>query len=1253
MPTVREVLLRMDEAVPGASDDDVRKAFIQEYGVDINGVGEEQLDIEIESLPQDPLPSAPLPPIGPPPDDDKSALWRSGLFNLSKVARGAALESPLALARAIGFEEAQVPHGMTFEEAVESPDVEISPSVALNERWKQWEQEVYEPSTSIDDVLTWPPSPKNLINFIGEGMVGSIPGMAYAIYSMPSFAWSLVGDIATTRAANEGRAVTPQDLLVAVGTATGVAGLERAGAKAAGLVKGQPGILKKAVATRGTRLGRTGAAGAAEAGTEAIQEYVQAAGEQAFTETGMDQTEAAKRMLGGALIGGPTGAMFRGGREVQLAAAERAGILPEAIYEDELAAKAEEATVAPVEEVVGAVIEEPPGKPGTVPGEYTDIASSLEVEAVDVQLETKSAIEAIEGLEETIKASEPQTPPPAPRATDRPVEAKPRKKYKPPNFMKEAIELLRKHADPETVEEDLLKAAMHVIGRKRRKDADIDDEGFAAQKAYLDPYIKQVGERMGMTEEEVDALSQYESMSYADTIRSVEDAGLAPSLGPAGVTIPAELSALIRKTNATGYAPSTTEEAAMHWALMLQRKARADILENADPEDGESKTALDKLDQDALETAMALRRSGTELGRAMRYRQFLVSPVMDLIQAQAEAAILSGGKLDAKTKARLEKLWKNAEAIEAEGKRLKKEAMAKLKVAKKRLADAEAIAAGTMDVKRSAKAEARKRAAKDVAAEAESVVEAPVETAATVDLDAPIRVTPLRKSKEQRRMEKELREAQEEVGEARGEALEGDALIRKAEREKSEAAKEVSKGPFLRAYDKAFGGAIALKASGDLSAFGRQALPLVIANPLLAVNILPDIIKVASWKPKARAHARAIQAGLLDQDFQALRDIGGVELTEVQGLTNVNGSSIELKEEAYMFRAFESGLLASTVGKGLINPSQDAFGLTLNLLRAKNFDALARQMAEAHGIDLSGMSDKEAAAAIMEGVPREDLAAAGRLINVITGRGEWASGKGVVSETLRRLMFAPRFTLSRVESPKRILELYTGTGKFRGMSKEARGVLVKRVNVNMGVYASLMLLTFVAAGDEDDDWMQNAINFFDPNNSSFLKARVGDWHFDMLSGVPATIRHMIPTVFVGMESGTEYGLGWWRLFNNKVAPLISGLRTLSGHDWGGRTIKDSQGNSITMFDGAAAAATLGAYAAIDVAIPISVENAAKAFLEHATEEDKTVVQRAVPVFAEFWGAGVDHYDPEKKKSKKGRGRRRPARASTRRRSLYR
>ena len=44
MPTVREALLRMDEAVPGASDDDVRKAFLQEYGVDLNGVGEEQLD---------------------------------------------------------------------------------------------------------------------------------------------------------------------------------------------------------------------------------------------------------------------------------------------------------------------------------------------------------------------------------------------------------------------------------------------------------------------------------------------------------------------------------------------------------------------------------------------------------------------------------------------------------------------------------------------------------------------------------------------------------------------------------------------------------------------------------------------------------------------------------------------------------------------------------------------------------------------------------------------------------------------------------------------------------------------------------------------------------------------------------------------------------------------------------------------------------------------------------------------------------
>jgi len=1271
--------------------------------------------------------------------------------------------------------------------------------------WREQEGKTFRPSVTLEEA-----EGLEYVTWVAESVARMLPGMGAAMASMPAYAISLVADTARERARADGRdEVNVTDVAAAAAASGFIAASERFSARVA-LGGALPKVLQPLAKTIP---GRITAAAGTELATEVPQEAAQYLAERLGTEQGMAWEELKPRLKEAAVLAPIVGGGLRGGREAQLAFAQRAGVLPEAIYDDmidkEVVAQEAEATVAPVdqkqpdkakgfrelyerrtephpsnplyrvwdggqtavfdefehdpdvsdihleqittftgrrgegvgsrilqeitkmadesgatvsvealskdgpmstsqlvdwyrrhgfnphpeygdeglmvrpakglapspvEEVVEAVdiVEE---RPPSVPGEYTQVASPLEAEAVDIQMESKKAVDAIDDLQKGIKAAEEPTPPAPPRpgetgAKSKPV--KPQVAFKPPNFMREAYSLLRKYADPETAEADLLAAAMHVIGRKRRIDAKISDDEFAAKHAQLNPYIKQIAERMGMTQGDVDAMERYERISYADTIRSAEQAGLAPTLTPTGVEMPAELDAIIKKVNATSFAPTTTEQAAIHWALMLQRKRRSDILDYADPTDPTVKADLAELDQSALETAMALKRAGTELGRAMRYRQFIVSPVMDLIQAQAEASIRYGGKLDQKTKDRIEDLWAKAEEIEATGKRLKKEAKArmdaaaaKLETAKRRLVQAEMVASDAADVVAAAKRAKKRKKAKTPR---EKAVEEAVE--ALDDAAAPIPVKPLRKSKEQRAMEKDLRAAESELAQARGDAAQADSEMRRGQALKSASPKDATTNRALMGWEKIFGASIALKASTDLSAFGRQAGPLILANPFLAGETAWEMAKIAvpvgtisdfkdprKWKAMGRAKARALQTALLSEEFQTIREIGGLDMTEVEGASSVAGADKQIQrgEEEFMFRALESGFFSH-----LVVPSKNTFSLTLNTLRAKNYDALVKQMAEANGIKLDGLSEAEQAAKIKEELPEADMKAAGMLLNVITGRATLGAGTGVGAELMRRTMFAPRFTISRFESPLRIYQLYRGKGPFKHMSEASRGAILKRVNNNMWLYASLFLLTALYAGDEDDTWQDAVLDFFNPNSASFQKARVGDYHFDMFPGVPASVRHIIPMLLLPEgwgpegyeESHSEYFRGLSKLVNAKAAPVLAAIRTLSGYDWTGREIDVPRAKDMPfpasekIPQRAWDAIWLLALAGADLSFPITPENAVEAWSEF-TDGEKDMIQSVVPVFMEFLGFGVGHFDPKKRRGARRRPRRpsRPSRPS--------
>jgi len=932
-----------------------------------------------------------------------------------------------------------------------------------------------------------------------------------------------------------------------------------------------------------------------------------------------------------------------------------------------------------------AVIEE---RDPNVPGEYTEIASPLQVEAVDVQLEAKKSAEAIEELQESIKRAEAPVPPPAPRPTERPLEFKPRQARKVPDFVMESLKVLRA-ANPETAEQDLLRASLIVAGQKRRADTPIRDDEFAAQNRYIDANIEQIAPRLGMTEGDVRALLPHEKVSYAQTMQQVGIDGLDATLTADGVTVPAKLKKVVKVTGEGSYAPTATEEAAMTSLLMLQRKHHSNLIDTLDPEASSSRRDLKESEQDILDTLVALRRSGTELARAFRFRQFLVNPEMDLIQAQAQATILKGGELDAKTKERLSKLWEKAEQIEADAKRVKKSAMAKLEAARKRLEDASAIEAASKDVSKKARKQAAEAAAAEADVEVDVEAEVVAEPAAKPPVDLGIfMVKPLRKSKEQRDRDREMRDAQKDVDEAMGEVVAAESDIKRARRLKSESPTTATRHMLLNAYDNAFGKALALTASSDLSAFGRQGLPLVLSNPYLGYKTAKTMTKYMlnkPWSKAARLRARDMQTEMLSSPFQKIRDMAGLEMTEVEGVTNVHGGPMETKEDAYAFRAFESGLLSDSI----VRPSENTFGLTLNELRSKNFDAVVTQMAEARldeiagdtdkVVDLDAMKPEQRVEAILKVLTPQDIEQAARFINVISGRGRWTSGAGIWSDMARRFMFAPKFTLSRIEAPWQLAQLYASaaadtkaapawtkdileTGNpYANMSPAARKALIKRVNKVMSLYASLFVLTAVAAGDEDDKWQDNIKNFFNPNEGSFLKARVGDYHFDMLAGVPATTRHLIPMLLVSEDIVPEgYSENFWKwasgvvqLANTKAAPLLSGIRTLAGYNWRGGEIKTEEelakigkgigltSQEINDLEGPIATAMYRAIRAFsDAAVPITLENAAIEFWKGATTEEKAVIERAVPLFLEAYGFGISDFEPsDKKKQRKSRRKR--------------
>lgn len=174
---------------------------------------------------------------------------------------------------------------------------QVEPLFQLADWLKSFEGE-QQGMTTFDDVKG---NPLNAPSFVAEQVVASAPDMAAAVAALPAYVLSRTGEIANTRAGNDGRTeVTSSDYAAALPAALLEATFERFAT----------GRLFKA--GTGTALRRVGKEVAVQAGTEGAEEGFSNLGETVGTKTGFNLQQFADAVGAGALVGAGLGGSVEG-----------------------------------------------------------------------------------------------------------------------------------------------------------------------------------------------------------------------------------------------------------------------------------------------------------------------------------------------------------------------------------------------------------------------------------------------------------------------------------------------------------------------------------------------------------------------------------------------------------------------------------------------------------------------------------------------------------------------------------------------------------------------------------------------------------------------------------------------------------------------------------------------------------------------------------------------------------------------------
>ena len=479
-----------------------------------------------------------------------------------------------------------------------------------------------------------------------------------------------------------------------------------------------------------------------------------------------------------------------------------------------------------------------------------------------------------------------------------------------------------------------------------------------------------------------------------------------------------------------------------------------------------------------------------------------------------------------------------------------------------------------------------------------------------------------------------LKEAKKRYDRAEGVVVVADHDIRAAKSIRLNAVDKSQAGVILspaasNAVQDVFDASRALRSSGEDSALGRQGMNL-LARSLFTkeqawIKTIPPALKMLAAavvnNPAGRASARRLQQGLVDQPYQAVFDLAGGEIADVEGVGGRHGGTLDAKQEEFATNLFNRlGGFGRAVGERLIEPSQNAYALTLNMLRRDYFDrALKKRLTEA-GIpaDLSATELVKAVKADPQLLA--DLESDAYMTNVFTGRGDWRVGTGgrakgegakdIAGVLARRLLYAPKYMASIVENalrtipsaaltglltrrswtkplnyknypewfkkikdreydPKVLPLVMSGVGPFKDVSDYQRGRLVGEAVFETAWLGSLAALAMIGLGDDEDEvsWRERLRRFNDPESADYRKLVIGNWHISLEGGRGATIRHLMPyglskseaDDMAAMDFDVDYSRRIGRMLRNKLHPFVSPLvGVLSNEDYLGEPLTDQE-----------------------------------------------------------------------------------------------
>lgn len=315
---------------------------------------------------------------------------------------------------------------------------------------------------------------------------------------------------------------------------------------------------------------------------------------------------------------------------------------------------------------------------------------------------------------------------------------------------------------------------------------------------------------------------------------------------------------------------------------------------------------------------------------------------------------------------------------------------------------------------------------------------------------------------------------------------------------------------------KAAGVSKTIKSIGDLSAVFRQGGYYAITHPIRG-GALPFRDMIRSFSD---AGFRNVEGFIQNHPKykQSVQD--GVEYTGV----NKDDPRLHLREEGFLGKEY---LDYVPVAKQIKDFSERTFVSFLDSQRINMYDVMTDGLANPSRLSrLMGAKGGMTRAEL-----KADRVRIAKMINSATGRGSLGKKGNQAAPLLNILMFSPRLVASRAQ----LLNTMFNPGSWARMPRNARAqILQDNVKFLAATTATLTLMRHLGAQVS-----------LDPDDSEFLKIRIGGTIYDTLTGLQQPLRYLInmarsmPIDSETFQSGKHYaGTDPW--------PMTVGTKTRGG-----------------------------------------------------------------------------------------------------------